>query len=98
MFEPFNPILANYFLLVYRYTVPATYFHTVLAKIVVDVAPLNFGIDSNDEYVCLPEQWTGKLLKNKPPVAFGFIYEWCPFITLLDSTYEDIWINCDNRH
>lgn len=64
------------------------------------IAPLNFGIDGNEEYVNIQEQWTGKLFKNKPTVVFGF--EWvfysCPCFTLLDSTTGGyICISCDNR-
>ncbi|UQB69669.1 hypothetical protein [Epilithonimonas zeae] len=45
-------------------------------------------------------QWTGNLFKNKPPVVFGFVSEsfGCPFITFLDTSYQGIYLNCDNRH
>jgi hypothetical protein len=45
-------------------------------------------------------QWTGKLLKNKPEVVFGFEYFsfGCPNIIFLDPQEKDIDINCDNRH
>lgn len=60
------------------------------------VAPLN----GNPNYPAMKEQWTGKLLKDKPEVVFGF--EWfsfgCPNIFFLDSQEKDIYINCDNRH
>lgn len=63
-----------------------------------NLAPLNLGVPSED-YVTHPEQWTGKLFKNKPTVVFGF--EWvsfsCPRLILLHSE-KDIYINCDNRH
>lgn len=57
---------------------------------------LNF-IESNDYD---DFQWTGNLFKNKPPVVFGFVSEsfGCPNITFLDSSYDDIYLNCDNRH
>ena len=61
-----------------------------------EFSPLNF-IDNN-EYN--DWQWTGKLFKNKPPVVFGFVSEsfGCPSITFLDSSYPEIYTNCDNRH
>ena len=63
------------------------------------VAPLNFEID-NSNYPNLKAQWTGKLFKNMPEVAFGF--EWvsfgCPSFIFLNSKIADIYINCDNRH
>jgi len=61
-----------------------------------EFSPLNF--INNNEYN--DWQWTGRLFKNKPPVVFGFVSEsfGCPSITFLDSSYEDIYLNCDNRH
>ena len=61
-----------------------------------EFSPLNF-IDNN-EYN--DWQWTGKLFKDKPPVVFGFVSEsfGCPSITFLDSSYPEIYTNCDNRH
>lgn len=62
------------------------------------LAPLNLGEPSED-YVNHPEQWTGKLLKNKPKVVFGL--QWvsfsCPSLILL-GLEKEIYINCDNRH
>lgn len=63
------------------------------------LTPLNLG-EPNEYYVNHPEQWTGKLFKNKPKVIFGF--EWvsfgCPGINLIDPKMNAIYINCDNRH
>lgn len=61
-----------------------------------EFSPLNF--INNNEYN--DWQWTGRLFKNKPPVVFGFVSEsfGCPNITFLDSSYEDIYLICDNRH
>lgn len=61
-----------------------------------EFSPLNF--INNNEYN--DWQWTGKLFKNKPPVVFGFISEsfGCPCITFLDSSYPDLYTDCDNRH
>lgn len=63
------------------------------------LTPLNLGGHSED-YESHPEQWTGKLFKNKPEVVFGF--EWvsfgCPNIIFLNPKMNDIYINCDNRH
>jgi hypothetical protein len=48
----------------------------------------------------LDNQWTGLLIKNKPPIIFGFQYYsfGCPGITFLSNTENDIYIYCDNRH
>lgn len=45
-------------------------------------------------------QWTGKLLKDMPPVVFGFefVSNGCTCISVIDKFNEDIYINCDNRH
>ncbi len=61
-----------------------------------EFSPLNF--INNNEYN--DWQWTGRLFKNKPLVVFGFVSEsfGCPSITFLDSSYPDIYTNCDNRH
>jgi len=61
-----------------------------------EFSPLNF--INNNEYN--DWQWTGRLFKNKPPVVFGFVSEsfGCPSITFLDSSYPDIYTDCDNRH
>ncbi|RZK49099.1 MAG: hypothetical protein EOO87_20070 [Pedobacter sp.] len=58
------------------------------------LAPLNF-TDENQE-----NQWSGYLFKNKPPVIFGFEYHsfGCPAITILNKSYAEIPIKCDNRH
>ncbi len=61
-------------------------------------APLNIkGEKSLDNYSI---QYIGKLLKNKPPVAFGFMWEsfGCPLIHFLDKEELPILILCDNRH
>ena len=63
----------------------------------VSPAPLRFA-DKENEYP--PEQWTGKLFKNKPPVIFGFLYESfsCTNIDLLGAQEHPIYIRCDCRH
>jgi hypothetical protein len=65
----------------------------------MSAAPLNYGID-NPDFADSKEQWTGKLLKDKPDVIFGF--DWvsfgCPNIIFLHSSFDDIYLNCDNRH
>lgn len=45
-------------------------------------------------------QWTGKLFKGMDPVIFGFQYFsfGCPYITILNSNDEEVYIYCDNRH
>ena len=45
-------------------------------------------------------QYTGKLLKNKPLVVFGFKYVGfgCEFITFLQPGENDLYLKCDNRH
>ena len=45
-------------------------------------------------------QYIGQLFKNKPPVAFGFMWEsfGCPQIHFLDKKELPISIFCDNRH
>lgn len=45
-------------------------------------------------------QWTGKLFKGKSPVIFGFQYFsfGCPYITIMNSEEEEVYIYCDNRH
>lgn len=60
-------------------------------------APLN---SENEDIYSGVSQWTGKLFKEKPPVVFGFEYIsfGCPFISILDTSNEDIYISCDNRH
>lgn len=47
-----------------------------------------------------PEQWTGKIFKDKPPVLFGFVYESfdCPGIYVTGKHNGYIRIRCDNRH
>lgn len=51
-------------------------------------------------FATLDQQWTGNLIKNKPPVIFGF--KWvtfgCPEISYLDRNEKEIQLNCDNRH
>lgn len=45
-------------------------------------------------------QFTGSILKNRPPVIMGF-YDYtfgCPSINFLGKDQEPIWIRCDNRH
>ncbi|TDX87107.1 hypothetical protein [Epilithonimonas xixisoli] len=61
-----------------------------------EFSPLNF--INNNEYN--DWQWTGKLFKAKPPVVFGFVSEsfGCPSITFLDSSYPELYTDCDNRH
>lgn len=45
-------------------------------------------------------QWTGKLFNGMDPVIFGFQYFsfGCPYITILNSNDEEVYIYCDNRH
>lgn len=59
-------------------------------------SPLNYTEEAYGEI----NQWTGKLLKDKPPVVFGFEYIsfGCPYISVIDKSGEDIFLNCDNRH
>lgn len=47
-----------------------------------------------------PQQWTGKLFKNKPPVVFNFLYYTfgCPSIYFLTKEEDSRRILCDNRH
>lgn len=59
-----------------------------------EVNPLNgFGTDESI-------QWIGKLIKDKPPVVFGFmsISFGCHSIRFLQNDYPTMPINCDNRH
>ena len=46
------------------------------------------------------EQWTGHLLKNRPPVLVGFDYIsfGCPMISFVDKSHKHVDLNCDNRH
>lgn len=61
------------------------------------LAPLNF---LNKEEENSPNQWTGKLFKNKEAVIFGFTYQsfGCPYITVLSKKPSQVDIYCDNRH
>jgi len=61
------------------------------------LTPLNF-INKDEENK--PNQWTGKLFKNKEPVIFGFEYHsfGCTYITVLSKKPTQIDIYCDNRH
>lgn len=45
-------------------------------------------------------QWTGKIIKNKATVVFGFVGHsfGCPSITILDKSEPEIQILCDNRY
>lgn len=45
-------------------------------------------------------QWIGKLIKDKPPVVFGFmsLSFGCHSIRFLQKDYPTMPINCDNRH
>ena len=58
------------------------------------ITPLNFG---TSDFI---EQWTGKLLKERPDVVFGFEYFsfGCENIIFINPKENDIYINCDNRH
>ncbi|MFD2909590.1 hypothetical protein ACFSX9_12705 [Flavobacterium ardleyense] len=60
-------------------------------------APLSFDDVVNES---LPEQWTGDLFKNKPPVFFGFLYQsfGCSAINFIEKPYNSIYLHCDNRH
>jgi hypothetical protein len=46
------------------------------------------------------EQWTGHLLKNRPPVLVGFDYIsfGCDVVPFVDKSNKYISLNCDNRH
>jgi hypothetical protein len=63
-----------------------------------DMSPALISIsgDSNNAL----EQWTGYLLKNKPPVLVGFDYVsfGCGAISYLDKSNRYIGLDCDNRH
>ncbi len=63
--------------------------------------PLN-NVDKDFDEEAYPDigQWTGKLLKQHPPVAFGFqaVSAGCPFMTIVAPETKDIAIKCDNRH
>ena len=61
------------------------------------LAELSFTHKKN-EYT--PQQWTGNLFKNKPPVYFGFLYEsfGCTSINFIEKQANSIYIHCDNRH
>lgn len=63
----------------------------------LEPTPLNYTANNYDKGIY---QWTGKLLKNKPPVIFGFEYAsfGCSEITFLSKSEGDLYINCDNRH
>jgi len=56
-------------------------------------------LNSLESYPAI-NQWTGKLLKNKPLVVFGFKYVsfGCESITFLQPTENDLYLKCDNRH
>jgi len=58
-------------------------------------SPLNYEYEDGDI-----NQWTGKLLKNKPLVVFGFEYIsfGCPYISIINKSNENIYLYCDNRH
>ncbi|HEU4496951.1 MAG TPA: oxidoreductase [Flavobacterium sp.] len=60
------------------------------------LAPLAFDAKADE----MPEQWTGRLLKNKPGVIFGFTYMsfGCEGINFLNQDVPDLYISCDNRH
>lgn len=47
-----------------------------------------------------PEQYTGMLFKNRPPVYFGFTYEsfGCSSINFIGKPKKEIYVLCDNRH
>ena len=51
--------------------------------------------DYNENY-----HYIGRLFKNKPPVAFGFVWEsfGCSIIDFLDKEELPVVILCDNRH
>ncbi|QCE40570.1 hypothetical protein [Psychroserpens sp. NJDZ02] len=76
--------------------------HIIYNKIYEDIgesgslAPLSFINDSDNETY----QWTGQILKNKPPVLFGFYFIsfGCPSIHFIDKSIQNLWIYCDNRH
>nr|WP_294793468.1 hypothetical protein [uncultured Mucilaginibacter sp.] len=46
------------------------------------------------------EQWTGRLLKNKPPLTLGFEYIsfGCPVLSFVNESHGFVEVNCDNRH
>jgi hypothetical protein len=47
-----------------------------------------------------PEQWTGHLFKNKPPLILGFedLDFGCPILPYLDKSGNFVDFLCDNRH
>jgi hypothetical protein len=59
-------------------------------------APISVLNDSKN----ILEQWTGHLLKNRPPVLVGFDYVefGCDIIPFVDKSARYIRLNCDNRH
>jgi len=44
--------------------------------------------------------WTGKILRNRPPILMGNQYQsfGCPSINILGLDEKPIYIQCDNRH
>lgn len=63
----------------------------------VSCAPVSF---THVKQKYKPEQWTGKIFKNKPPVFWGFQYHSfsCPAIHYIRKENGGIPILCDNRH
>lgn len=59
-------------------------------------APLSFASNKTK----IHEQWTGKLLKNRPPLTLGFEYVsfGCPILSFLNQSRGFVNVNCDNRH
>ena len=57
-------------------------------------------LNSLASFPAVTNQWTGKLLKNKPLVVFGFKYVsfGCESIIFLQPTENDLYLKCDNRH
>lgn len=58
------------------------------------LAPLNGFVEDGIE------QWEGKLLKDYPPVIFGFEYLsfGCESLFFIEDPVKRIYLNCDNRH
>lgn len=70
------------------------------AKTKKTICTKNYYDGESASFAPLYNQWTGTLLKNKPPVILGF--HWvtfgCPHISMISPTESDIYIKCDNRH
>jgi len=72
--------------------------HNALYYQTEDSSPASLSFKNNNKNEL--QQWTGRLLSDKPPVIFGVedVSFGCPVINFLDKSGHYLDLKCDNRH